>query len=105
IKNPMDLFTINSKLENNQYRSTDEFEKDICLIFRNCYTYNDLGSEIYCLGEELESDFNKIWNEKQRERLKRVRDTDTNSSGKLKYFHDFFAFKYIINSLYITIIY
>ncbi|CAB4480611.1 unnamed protein product [Rhizophagus irregularis] len=80
IKNPMDLFTINSKLENNQYRSTDEFEKDICLIFRNCYTYNDLGSEIYCLGEELESDFNKIWNEKQRERLKRVRDTDTNSS-------------------------
>ncbi|UZO01424.1 uncharacterized protein OCT59_012524 [Rhizophagus irregularis] len=80
IKNPMDLFTINSKLENNQYRSTEEFEKDIRLIFHNCYTYNDVGSEIYCLGEELESDFNKIWNEKQRERLKRVRDTDTNSS-------------------------
>ncbi|PKY56667.1 Bromodomain-containing protein, partial [Rhizophagus irregularis] len=60
IKNPMDLFTINSKLENNQYRSTEEFEKDIRLIFRNCYTYNDVGSEIYCLGEELESDFNKI---------------------------------------------
>ncbi|POG61521.1 Bromodomain-containing protein, partial [Rhizophagus irregularis DAOM 181602=DAOM 197198] len=60
IKNPMDLFTINSKLENNQYRSTEEFEKDIRLIFHNCYTYNDVGSEIYCLGEELESDFNKI---------------------------------------------
>ncbi|CAG8764220.1 9263_t:CDS:2, partial [Rhizophagus irregularis] len=35
IKNPMDLFTINSKLENNQYRSTEEFEKDIRLIFHN----------------------------------------------------------------------
>ncbi|RGB42341.1 Bromodomain-containing protein, partial [Rhizophagus diaphanus] len=84
IKNPMDLFTINSKLENNQYTSTEEFEKDIRLIFRNCYTYNNVGSEIYCLGEELESHFNKIWNKKQRERLKRVQDTDANSSGKLK---------------------
>ncbi|CAB4380802.1 unnamed protein product [Rhizophagus irregularis] len=60
IKNQMDLFTINSKLENDQYTSTKEFENDIRLIFRNCYTYNDMGSEIYCLGEELESTFNKI---------------------------------------------
>ncbi|PKY61076.1 Bromodomain-containing protein, partial [Rhizophagus irregularis] len=60
IKNPMDLFTINSKLENNQYTSTEEFENDIRLIFRNCYTYNKLGSEMYILGEALESAFNKI---------------------------------------------
>ncbi|PKK58667.1 hypothetical protein RhiirC2_631642, partial [Rhizophagus irregularis] len=49
IKNQMDLFTINSKLENDQYTSTKEFENDIRLIFRNCYTYNDIGSEIHCL--------------------------------------------------------
>ncbi|POG79071.1 Bromodomain-containing protein, partial [Rhizophagus irregularis DAOM 181602=DAOM 197198] len=61
IKNQMDLFTINSKLENDQYTSTKEFENDIRLIFHNCYTYNDMGSKIYCLGEELESAFNKIW--------------------------------------------
>ncbi|PKC13724.1 Bromodomain-containing protein, partial [Rhizophagus irregularis] len=84
IKNPMDLFTINSKLENNQYTSTGEFEKDIRLIFRNCYTYNDIGSEIYTLGEKLELAFNKIWTEKivfqvkqQKEKLKRIRDSDT----------------------------
>ncbi|POG68956.1 hypothetical protein GLOIN_2v1480379 [Rhizophagus irregularis DAOM 181602=DAOM 197198] len=81
IKNQMDLFTINSTLENGQYTSTKEFENDIRLIFRNCYTYNDIGSEIYCLGEELESAFNKIWTEKiifqvkQKENLKRIQDT------------------------------
>ncbi|PKB99079.1 Bromodomain-containing protein, partial [Rhizophagus irregularis] len=91
IKNPMDLFTINSKLENNQYTSIKEFEKDIRLIFRNCYTYNNIESDIYYLGEELESVFNKIWTKKiisyaeQKEKLKRVRDiSDANlSSGKL----------------------
>ncbi|PKK66955.1 Bromodomain-containing protein, partial [Rhizophagus irregularis] len=54
IKHPMDLFTINSKLENNQYISLEEFENDIHLIFRNCYTYNDINSKVYCSGEALE---------------------------------------------------
>ncbi|CAB4374322.1 unnamed protein product [Rhizophagus irregularis] len=91
IKNPIDLFTIISKLENNQYANIEEFEKDIRLIFRNCYKYNDIGSEMHTLGEELESAFNKIWTEKiifqvkQKEKLKRVRDndTDTDSSSEL----------------------
>ncbi|CAB4480022.1 unnamed protein product [Rhizophagus irregularis] len=89
IKNPMDLFTINSKLENNQYTSIKEFEKDIRLIFRNCYTYNNIESDIYYLGEELESVFNKIWTKKiisyaeQKEKLKRVRDiSDANLSSE-----------------------
>ncbi|RGB42377.1 Bromodomain-containing protein, partial [Rhizophagus diaphanus] len=59
IKHPMDLFTINSKLKNNQYTSLEEFEKDIRLIFRNCYTYNNVESKVYCSGEILESIFNK----------------------------------------------
>ncbi|POG74998.1 hypothetical protein GLOIN_2v1838931 [Rhizophagus irregularis DAOM 181602=DAOM 197198] len=91
IKNPIDLFTIISKLENNQYANIEEFEKDIRLIFRNCYKYNDIGSEMHTLGEELESAFNKIWTEKiifqvkQKEKLKRVldNDTDTDSSSEL----------------------
>ncbi|EXX61280.1 Bdf1p [Rhizophagus irregularis DAOM 197198w] len=78
IKNPIDLFTINSKLENNQYTSIKEFEKDIRLIFCNCYAYNNIESDIYYLGKELESVFNKIWTKKiisyaeQKEKLKRV---------------------------------
>ncbi|POG60300.1 Bromodomain-containing protein, partial [Rhizophagus irregularis DAOM 181602=DAOM 197198] len=63
IKHPISLFTINLKLKNNQYTSLEEFEKDIRLIFHNCYTYNNVESDIYCLGETLESIFNKKWNE------------------------------------------
>jgi hypothetical protein len=29
----MDLVTVNTKLENNQYSSTEEFEEDIHLMF------------------------------------------------------------------------
>ncbi|EXX76819.1 Bdf1p [Rhizophagus irregularis DAOM 197198w] len=82
----MDLFTINSKLENNQYTSLKEFEKDIRLIFCNCYTYNDIKSKEYCSGRILESIFNEKWNEKiilhdrQTRELKRVRDTDTDDT-------------------------
>ncbi|CAB4403675.1 unnamed protein product [Rhizophagus irregularis] len=89
IKNSMDLFTIISKLENNQYASIEGFEKDIRLIFRNCYIYNDIGSEMHILGEELESTFNKIWTEKidfqvkQKGNLKRTRNNDTDSSSEL----------------------
>ncbi|EXX61386.1 uncharacterized protein OCT59_015242 [Rhizophagus irregularis] len=85
----MDLFTIILKLENNQYASIEEFEKDIRLVFRNCYIYNDIGSEMHILGEELESTFNKIWTEKidfqvkQKENLKRTRNNDTDSSSEL----------------------
>ncbi|UZO26780.1 uncharacterized protein OCT59_018993 [Rhizophagus irregularis] len=83
IENPMDLFTINLKLKNNQYTSLEEFEKDIRLIFCNCYTYNqgwenmvyeystfpnpaynDIKSEVYSSGKALECIFNKKWNEK-----------------------------------------
>ncbi|GES92919.1 hypothetical protein GLOIN_2v1781474 [Rhizophagus clarus] len=61
IKYPIDLFTINSKLKNNQYTSLSEFEEDIRQIFCNCYTYNNV--EI-----------------KQKGDLKRVRDdTDTDN--------------------------
>ncbi|GBB86915.1 hypothetical protein RclHR1_13370001, partial [Rhizophagus clarus] len=89
IEYPMDLFTINSKLENNQYTNLEEFEKDIRLIFCNCYTYNDVKSEIYCSGKALESIFNKKWNEKlifqtrKKGELKRARDNndvDTDNS-------------------------
>ncbi|GBC01780.1 hypothetical protein RclHR1_43260001, partial [Rhizophagus clarus] len=87
IKHPMDLFTINSKLENEQYTNLEEFEYDVRLIFCNCYTYNDVKSEIYCSGEALESIFNKKWNEKlifqtrRKGELKRVRDKDTDNDN------------------------
>ncbi|CAB4377151.1 unnamed protein product [Rhizophagus irregularis] len=88
INHPMDLFTINLNLENNQYTSLEDFEKDIRLIFCNCYTYNDVGSEIYSSGKALESIFNKKWNEelilkgKQIKELKRTRDNDADDTDR-----------------------
>ncbi|GES81763.1 bromodomain-containing protein [Rhizophagus clarus] len=89
IEYPMDLFTVNSKLENDQYKDLEEFEKDIRLIFCNCYTYNDIKSEIYCSGKALESIFNKKWNEKlifqtrKKGELKRVKDDDIDTDNSI----------------------
>ncbi|UZO14876.1 uncharacterized protein OCT59_006320 [Rhizophagus irregularis] len=72
INHPMDLFTINLNLENNQYTSLEDFEKDIRLIF--------------C--KALESIFNKKWNEelilkgKQIKELKRTRDNDADDTDR-----------------------
>ncbi|GES92239.1 hypothetical protein GLOIN_2v1781474 [Rhizophagus clarus] len=115
IKYPMDLFTINSKLENNQYTKLEEFEDDVRLIFCNCYTYNNVESEIYCLGRELEAIFNKKWNEKlilhdrQTRELKRARnnDNDTDSPFKkqiriLEQNENKLVYEYIINNTFLV---
>jgi hypothetical protein len=91
---PIDLFTIKSKLENNQYTRLEEFEKDVRLMFRNCYTYNDASSKIYHSTEALESIFNEKWNEKlvlhdrETRELKRLRDNDSDTDliSKLLYY-------------------
>ncbi|CAB4375755.1 unnamed protein product [Rhizophagus irregularis] len=57
----MDLFTIILKLENNQYASIEEFEKDICLIFT----------------EKID------FQVKQKDNLKRTQNNDTDSSSEL----------------------
>ncbi|UZO27919.1 uncharacterized protein OCT59_021471 [Rhizophagus irregularis] len=45
----MDLFIVNSKLENNQYSNEKEFENDVCLIFNNYCSIYDIESEMYHL--------------------------------------------------------
>jgi hypothetical protein len=86
----MDLSIISSKLESDQYTTDilEEFEKDIRLIIRNCYTYNEMESDMYNLGEKFELAFNKIWTkeviiyqDKETEKLKRKRNND--DDGKL----------------------
>ncbi|KAI5140806.1 histone acetyltransferase [Nematocida parisii] len=45
IKHPMDLQTIQSKIEADQYKSFDEMDSDVQLIISNCYAYNPPGSQ------------------------------------------------------------
>lgn len=61
VKHPMDLGTIQSKLANNQYENGDEFEKDVRLVFINCYAFNPEGTDVNMMGHRLEAVFDKKW--------------------------------------------
>jgi hypothetical protein len=50
IKNPMDLSTIERKLNNGQYKGPDGFRADIELMLENCFTFNHPGE---CLCDLL----------------------------------------------------
>lgn len=61
VKEPMDLGTIQSKLANNQYENGDEFERDVRLVFKNCYAFNPEGTDVNMMGHRLEAVFDKKW--------------------------------------------
>ncbi|KAI8606980.1 Bromodomain-containing protein, partial [Chytriomyces sp. MP71] len=65
IKHPMDMGTILKKLERGDcYSSGVEFEADMRLVFRNCYTFNAPGSEVHEMGRKLEQLFELKWRER-----------------------------------------
>eukprot|EP00975_Prorocentrum_lima_P019857 4178345-Prorocentrum_lima.AAC.1 len=57
IKNPMDLGTVRQKLVNKEYRNATECAEDIRLVWRNCMTYNQDGSEFYKIAEKFSKKF------------------------------------------------
>lgn len=64
IKEPMDLSTVQEKMNNNAYETADEFEHDVRLIFKNCYRFNPDGTPVNKMGKRLEAIFDKKWSEK-----------------------------------------
>lgn len=60
IKNPMDLGTITKKLLSGKYANVDEFTKDVRLVWNNCFTYNQPGSDVFVMAETL----SKLFEEK-----------------------------------------
>lgn len=59
IKDPMDLATMDRKLESNQYKQLDDFVKDARLIFSNCRSYNDASSNYVKNANKLEAFLNE----------------------------------------------
>ena len=57
IKQPMDLGTVKVKLENREYKSPEEFVRDVRLMFTNCYKYNPSDHEIVSMGRKLQNVF------------------------------------------------
>lgn len=61
IKEPMDLWTVEKNLRNNVYASTIDFASDIRKIWNNAYTYNQKGSELYFMTNEMSAHFEKLY--------------------------------------------
>jgi bromodomain-containing factor 1 len=61
IKKPMDLTTIQSKLDGNAYEKAKDFEEDVRLIFKNCFKFNPDGDWVNQAGHNLEDIFNRKW--------------------------------------------
>jgi hypothetical protein len=62
VTSPMDLGTIMTKLEMNQYGDPEEFHDDVRLVFHNCRLYNAPGSDIVIMANILESEaFEPEW--------------------------------------------
>jgi len=59
ITHPMDLSTVQSKLEDGKYGSPSDFAKDMRLIWKNAMTYNRPDSDIFETAEKLAKLFEK----------------------------------------------
>lgn len=55
IKEPVDVRTMTKKLDKAHYDCQQDVLEDFRLMFQNCYTYNQPGSDIYVQAEDLES--------------------------------------------------
>ena len=53
IKFPMDLSTLRKRIISNAYKTVQEFEKDLKLIFDNCREYNEPGNILSNIGDNL----------------------------------------------------
>lgn len=64
IKRPMDISTIERKLNEGAYDEPEDFERDVRLMFNNCYTYNPATLPVHKMGRELERVFDEKWAQK-----------------------------------------
>jgi bromodomain-containing factor 1 len=67
IKKPMDLNKISRMLKNGDITSIKEFDKNVRLIFTNCYTFNgsvDQGNSVSYVASQLEGYYNGLMKDK-----------------------------------------
>jgi bromodomain-containing factor 1 len=64
VKQPMDLSTIEHKWAQGDYATAVQFEKDIRLMFNNCYAYNPPALPVHQMARNLEKVFDEKWQHK-----------------------------------------
>jgi E1A/CREB-binding protein len=57
IKKPMDLGTVQKKIDSGAYHSVEDFQADVNLTFDNAMQYNEDGSVVYDMARELKAKF------------------------------------------------
>jgi Bromodomain/JmjC domain, hydroxylase len=72
VKHPMDLGTMRSKLDKNEYTSMESFIQDFDVMIQNCRTYNSPDTQVYKTAAMVESQFQKIVERVQREAAKKA---------------------------------
>lgn len=89
ITQPMDLGTIQTKLEEGKYPSPNEFAKDMRLVWRNAMTYNRQDSDIYATADKLSKLFEKKISKIKTTKKNRGKDdengNETSRADKLKF--------------------
>lgn len=73
VKKPMDLETVERKINEGIYADASEFEVDFRLIFQNCYEYWTQDDPIWKMCEDFERLFNENWNGKDKWTSKNVK--------------------------------
>ena len=64
IKKPMDLGTIQTNLDENIYEKAEDFEKDVRLVFSNCYKFFVDNAYLMTCGRLVEELFEEKWQRK-----------------------------------------
>jgi hypothetical protein len=62
IKQPMDMSTIQSRINQHQYSTAQQIFNDFKLMLNNCFTYNPPGTPVHEVGRQLERVWQEKWN-------------------------------------------
>lgn len=79
VKEPMDLGSVSKKLNNWKYKTLEEFEHDVRLVFDNCYKFNPEGTIVNMMGHRLDDIFVSKWAD--RPIIDDYEDTDDDMNG------------------------
>jgi hypothetical protein len=63
VSKPMDLGTVQHKLKLSPYDGHEAFAADMRLVWANCKEYNENGSDVWAMADELESLFEALFGE------------------------------------------
>lgn len=81
IKKPMDLGTVKRNINSRKYNSIPEAAEDMRLVWTNCMTYNQDGSDFFLLAKNLSKKFEEKYSKLVNELQLDVRPVSSSGAG------------------------